>query len=465
MLQSVIRRRRGPPFSVSPNTRRTCGTAPSLRNSTRSNARCPRVRFQDREAGVPVIQTNTIFSKKAPDHEGRVRLKARLVALGNQEPIDPEERTASPTIIPALIKIMAAVGLTRQLAERASSTPPEDRTTMTTFDVGTAFLNGDMEDKRAYVRYVDAQGVTAVASLNKPLYGLRVAPLRWHEKFTADVAAFGLRPFLLNPCVFTNADHTILLGLHVDDGFLVASASDRNKFLAYLRSRYGQQGITAHDMQAGPRIYCGVKWTYEASTHSFRLDQHDTISELLADFNMRRVSHPAPTPALQELQLTTDPAAQADARFQELVGRLLWISASTRPDIAWATKELCRHTLHTNATHWSYARRVLSYLAGTATEVMVLRAATDFDLRAWADSSYAESENRRSSSGVIISLGSSAIYWKAFTQTTVATSSSSTASSRRLSSSTSTARVLASWARHSDARPRCSSTACRLSNF
>jgi len=223
--------------------------------------------------------------------------------------------------------------------------------------------------------------------------------------------------------VFTNEDHTILLGLHVDDGFLVASASDRDKFLAYLRSRYGAQGITAHDMQAGPRIYCGLRWTYEASTHSFGLDQHDTISQLLADFNMGRVSRLAPTPALQNVLLASDPAAHADGRFQELVGRLLWISASTRPDIAWATKELCRHTLHTNATHWAYARRVLSYLAGSITEVMVLKAATDFDLRAWADSSYAESEDRRSSSGVVISLGSSAIFWKAFTQTTVATSS------------------------------------------
>jgi hypothetical protein len=169
----------------------------------------PQVEYHDRQEDVPVIQTNTIFSKKAPDHEGRVRLKARIVALGNQEPIDPEERTASPTIVPALVKIMAAVGLTRQLAERASHTAQEDRTTLTSFDVGTAFLNGDMKEKRAYVRYVDSAGRSRVSSLDKPLYGLRVASLRWHEKFTADVAAFGLRPFRLNPCVFTNEDHTI----------------------------------------------------------------------------------------------------------------------------------------------------------------------------------------------------------------------------------------------------------------
>ncbi len=87
----------------------------------------PSVSYGEREPGVPVIHTNTILTKKAPDHEGRVRLKARLVALGNQEPLDPEERTASPTIIPALIKIMATVGLTRQLAERGSHLPSGPR--------------------------------------------------------------------------------------------------------------------------------------------------------------------------------------------------------------------------------------------------------------------------------------------------------------------------------------------------
>jgi hypothetical protein len=153
-----------------------------------------RVSYGDRDSDVPIIHTNMLYTKKSPDHEGRVRLKARLVALGNQEPLDQEERTASPTIIPALIKLMATVGLTRQLAERGS-TPPSGPTTLTAFDVATAFLHGDMEDKRTYVRYVDSTGQTVTASLDKPLYGLRVAPLRWHEKFTADVAAFGLRPF------------------------------------------------------------------------------------------------------------------------------------------------------------------------------------------------------------------------------------------------------------------------------
>ncbi len=94
-------------------------------------------------------------------------------------------------------------------------------------------------NKRTYVRFMDPSGRTVTSPLTKPLYGLRVAPLRWHDKFTADVAAFGLRPFKLNPCVYTNDDGSILLGLHVDDGFLVASAANRDRFLSYLGTRYG----------------------------------------------------------------------------------------------------------------------------------------------------------------------------------------------------------------------------------
>jgi hypothetical protein len=138
--------------------------------------------------------------------------------------------------------MMAAVGLTRQLAERASHTAPESCTTMTTFDVGTAFLNGEMRDKHAYVRYVDSAGRSRVSTLEKPLYGLRVAPLRWHEKFSADVAAFGLRPFRLNPCVFTNEDHTIRLGLR--DPRLELERARASSARAFARSRAGSRAAT-----------------------------------------------------------------------------------------------------------------------------------------------------------------------------------------------------------------------------
>ena len=56
-----------------------------------------------------------------------------------------------------MIKIMAAVGLTRQLEERGSHLP-SGPTTMTAFDIATAFLNGDMEDKRTYVSFMDSSG-------------------------------------------------------------------------------------------------------------------------------------------------------------------------------------------------------------------------------------------------------------------------------------------------------------------
>jgi hypothetical protein len=370
---------------------------------------------------VHTIGCNMIYTVKTADHEGRCRLKARLVARGDMEPFDPEERTASPTIIPAIIRMLAIVALTRQQLDRILP-HVVDPTTITSADISTAFLNGNMKGKRINIRYRTADGHLVTAPLLRPLYGLRAAPMLWWEEFTKDVLEFGLKPFQLNPCVFSNDDKSILVGLHVDDLIVVASASLRDKLLNFLRSKYGRTGVNSWDMQDIPRTYCGVRWTYDKADHIFRFDQHDTITELLKDFGMDK-PHTTRTPALPGTLLEKDSTASVDPRFQELVGRLLWISTQTRPDIAWAVKELCRHTLHTAAAHWVYARRVLAYLAASRGERLLLRAAPGLNMRAWADSSYAESDDRKSSSGVILTLGTSVIYWKSFTQTTVATSS------------------------------------------
>jgi hypothetical protein len=45
-------------------------------------------------------------------------------------------------------------------------------------------------------------------------------------------------------------------------------------------------------------------------------------------------------------------------------------------DLRIYTSELCRHTLDTSSTHWTYARQVLSYLADSVSEVQVLRPAS-----------------------------------------------------------------------------------------
>jgi hypothetical protein len=73
-----------------------------------------------------------------------------------------------------------------------------------------------------------------------------------------------------------------------------------------------------------------------------------------------------------------------DPRVQELVGRLFCVDATGH---CVGDQGPLSPTLFTSSKHWTYAEQVLSYLAGSVSEVQVLHPASHFDLRALANSS------------------------------------------------------------------------------
>eukprot|EP00963_Diacronema_lutheri_P013079 scaffold2255_cov649-Pavlova_lutheri.AAC.1 len=54
-------------------------------------------------------------------------------------------------------------------------------------------------------------------------------------------------------------------------------------------------------------------------------------------------------------------------QYQQLVGQLLYLSTTVRPDIAHAAAVLSRYMSKPAQEHWKAAQRVLKYLKGTRT--------------------------------------------------------------------------------------------------
>ena len=96
-----------------------------------------------------------------------------------------------------------------------------------------------------------------------------------------------------------------------------------------------------------------------------------------------------------------DGSKQADASlYQSIIGSLLYAAPSTRPDIAHAVGVLSKFNCSPTETHRTAAKRVLRYLRGTS----------DFSIRynksdklpvAYSDASWAESEGRQFTPGVV----------------------------------------------------------------
>ena len=128
----------------------------------------------------------------------------------------------------------------------------------------------------------------------------------------------------------------------------------------------------------------GVKVDYDLTAGTLKLSQVPTIDNLLERFGMTECS-PAKTPAA-EFRLTKRPitettketaleAAKLAAEwgsdwaslYRVVVGSLIWITVSTRPDISFAVIATARFVSDPTAAHFLALKRIMRYLRGTRT--------------------------------------------------------------------------------------------------
>jgi hypothetical protein len=126
----------------------------------------------------------------------------------------------------------------------------------------------------------------------------------------------------------------------------------------------------------------------------------------------------------------TDPSGAngdpLECDYPQLVGALMYLMVCTRPDIAYAVSVLSRFMApdrHTSA-HWKAAKRVLAYLKKTKHLSLVLGRTQALEITAYSDAAYADDqEQRKSTLGYHISLGTGLVSWKAKLSDCVALSS------------------------------------------
>ena len=69
--------------------------------------------------------------------------------------------------------------------------------------------------------------------------------------------------------------------------------------------------------------------------------------------------------SLKLKQASEDSKLVDQEMFQSLVGKLLYLSTRTRPDITFAVSKFARYTSKPTSEHWTAARQILRYLLGT----------------------------------------------------------------------------------------------------
>ena len=113
--------------------------------------------------------------------------------------------------------------------------------------------------------------------------------------------------------------------------------------------------------------------------------------------------------------------------FRELVGSLMWLSISTRLDIANAVRAVARYCTAPRAIHWKAAFGILEYINGTSEYGITFQRGTlsGISLEVFADADYAsKATDRRSVSGGVIMCGGASVCCFSRTQKCVTLSTS-----------------------------------------
>lgn len=166
--------------------------------------------------GVPkqrIIRARWVLSvKRSGEH------KARLVLVGFTDPDLHKLDRDAPTLSQLCEHLVI-----QQCASR--------RWHLKSWDVRTAFLSGDFEDRALYMdvpadlrRYLDLSS-SEVFRLRKSAYGFVNAPKAWFTRLDRELRSLGFVPFLLDQCIILyrlyrsdgSGELAGLLGCHVDD--------------------------------------------------------------------------------------------------------------------------------------------------------------------------------------------------------------------------------------------------------
>jgi hypothetical protein len=258
-----------------------------------------------------------------------------------------------------------------------------------------------------------------VVKVKKSLYGLKQSPRCWNKKFVGVLLDMKFTQSDADPCLFLrekkDGESTAIL-VWVDD--LIIADKEVEEIKRKLMSKFKMRDFGELSWVLGIKV--------ERSKEKIELSQGTYIKNLLEKFSMQD-SKPAPTPLpskIEELSKSKEARIKYNniPKFQQIIGALIYLSNTTRPDITFSVNYLARKMSVPSNQDYLFAKRILRYLNGTRD--LKLTFADKENIIGYSDASYAEDKfDRKSTGGYIFKMNGGAISWKSTKQKIVTLSS------------------------------------------
>ena len=203
-----------------------------------------------------------------------------------------------------------------------------------------------------------------VLCLRKSLYGLKQSSHVWYGTFKDFVSSNGFRASRVDGGLFMLHDEnqgtvvsTVIL--YVNDLLIIADEGLIGQMKDHMKKKFRR-----HDL-GSVSFYLGMNIQRNREHHTIDIHQHSYIRTILAKFRMDK-SRPVATPVAIKLhKRKPDEKACDPTIYQSMIGRLMYVMAATRPDIAYAIGVLNRYNHDPSNESMVTLKGVLRSLNGT----------------------------------------------------------------------------------------------------
>jgi histone deacetylase 1/2 len=255
-----------------------------------------------------------------------------------------------------------------------------------------------------------------VCKLDKALYGLKQAPRAWYFHLSSKLQSIGFCASKADTSLFFyNKGRVTIL-----DDIVVASSSE--KAIDALLHNLGLDFALKDLGELHYFLGVEVKKVHDGII----LSQEKYANDLLhrADMQICKTVD-TPLSMSKKLSLTDGEILSGDdsTNYRSIVGALQYITL-TRLDIPFSVNKVCQFLHAPTTVHWTTVKRILRYLHGTISLGLRLSKSSSTVVGAFSDTDWAGCpDDKRSTGGFAVYVGSNLVIWNAKKQATVSRSS------------------------------------------
>jgi hypothetical protein len=336
----------------------------------------------------------------------------------------------SPVATDTTVRIAITIALHRQ----------EEGWTIEMIDIEAAFLNAELEDDRPVfaewpegiveLGYITEEELRRYCILlTRPMYGGVDVPRLFMKTLRKYLTKrMGMVQSLVDPCLYYWKDNTgqmtLMAVVHVDDVILVGSKKAIEEFKKQLRERFNISDLGKLKKHLGVWYEWSVDENGKVILIATMKKLEDEIVQTYEKIIGREVKT-YETPGYPNKYLSKNEGPTVNMTdYRSMVGKIMYLTTKLAPDLANGARELAQHLSNPGEDHWKALDRMVGHIKLRPYEGLTYRKPKELRPISMVDSDYAKNtDNRKSISSGLHTLGGTLVHWESKTQHVVTLSS------------------------------------------